>query len=35
VQLTHATADLLRKIAAGVLSGLAERVKPGDKPKDN
>lgn len=35
VQLTHATADLLRKITAGVLSGIAERVKPGDKPKDN
>lgn len=35
VQLTHATADLLRKIAAGVLSGIAERVKPGDKSKDN
>lgn len=35
VKLTHATADLLRKITAGVLSGLAERVKPGDKPKDN
>lgn len=35
VKLTHATADLMRKIAAGVLSGLAERVKPGDKPKDN
>ena len=35
VKLTHATVDLMRKIAAGVLSGIAERVKPGDKPKDN
>ena len=31
VKLTHATSDLLRKVAAGVLGGLAERVKPGEK----
>ena len=35
VQLTHATADLLRKIAAGVLSGLTERVKSSGKAKDD
>ncbi len=35
VKLTHVTVDLMRKIAAGVLSGVAERIKPGDKPKDN
>lgn len=35
VKLAHATTDLLRKITAGVLGGLAERVKPGNKPKDS
>jgi len=32
VKLAHATADLLRQVAAGVLSGLADRVKPGQRP---
>jgi hypothetical protein len=35
VKLTHATSDLLRKVAAGVLGGLAERVKPGEKHQSN
>lgn len=30
---TQATAALMRKIAAGVLAGIAERVKPDDRPK--
>jgi uncharacterized protein YicC (UPF0701 family) len=30
---TQATADLMRKIAAGLLTGIAERVKPGDNSK--
>ncbi len=33
IHFTQATADLMRKIAAGLLTGIAERVKPGDKPK--
>ena len=33
LHLARNTADLLRKIAAGVLSGLADHVKPG-QPKD-
>lgn len=32
VQLAHATTDLIREIAAGVLSGLADRVKPERRP---
>jgi uncharacterized protein YicC (UPF0701 family) len=33
IHFTQATADLMRKIAAGLLTGIAERVKPGDKSK--
>ncbi len=33
VQLAHAITDLMRQIAAGVFTGIAERVKPDDKPK--
>lgn len=32
VQLAHATTDLIREIAAGVLTGLADRVKPERRP---
>ena len=35
VQLTHAITDLMRQIAAGLLTGIAERVKPDDKAKEN
>jgi F0F1-type ATP synthase membrane subunit b/b' len=35
VKLTHATSDLLRKVAAGVLGGTAERVKPGEKHQNS
>lgn len=33
IHLTHAISDLMRQVAAGVLTGIAERVKPDDKPK--
>ncbi len=31
MQLTHAITDLMRQVAAGMLTGIAERVKPDDK----
>lgn len=31
VELARATSDMVRQIAAGMLSGLADRIKPGDK----
>lgn len=31
MQLTHAITDLMRQVAAGILTGIAERVKPDDK----
>jgi hypothetical protein len=34
MQLTHAITDLMRQVTAGVLTGIAERVKPDDKAKD-
>ncbi|MDN5753854.1 MAG: hypothetical protein L0H15_11355 [Nitrosospira sp.] len=33
MQLTHAITDLMRQVAAGVLTGIAERVKPHDNTK--
>ncbi len=33
LQLTHAITDLMRQVAAGLLTGIAERVKPDDKAK--
>lgn len=33
MQLTHAITDLMRQVAAGILTGIAERVKPDDKSK--
>lgn len=33
LELTHAITHLMREAAAGVLTGIAERVKPDDKPK--
>lgn len=33
MELTHAITDFMRQIAAGVLTGIAERVKPDDKGK--
>lgn len=35
LQLTHAITNLMRQTAAGVLTGIAERVKPEDKPTGN
>lgn len=33
IELTHAITNLMREAAAGVLAGIAERVKPDDMPK--
>lgn len=33
MQLTHAIADLMRQVAAGVLGGIAERIKPEEKSR--
>jgi hypothetical protein len=35
VKLAHATADLISKIASGILSGMADQGKSSDKPKDD
>ncbi len=35
IHFTQATADLMRKIAVGLLAGIAERVKPDDRPKEH
>lgn len=34
MQLTHAITDLMRQVTAGVLTGIAERIKPDDKTRN-